>query len=208
MGSLIPIGQGADIEIKTKLNDVFGGNKLKKLQNHWKNKEKLFDKQHRLARFCARAKIFPTKSYPTNAKGKWFYLLEDILPVATDGSMDGQGNLITTRDAIKSALTAALDFDSNGITRVVFDAQEDSSVSMHRIYPSNGSPGQLIGTTLNIILICPAPLQDGNVDTPPTNQDPGENQLPFSETKRKKTRKKVSTRYRSGRKSSKARKKK
>src|SRR5947209_5668452 len=103
MGSLFNIGQGADAEIKTKLNDAFSGTKLVALQKHWETKEKLFDAPHRLEKFCARAKLHPTKNYgKDNAKGKWYFLLTKILKQATDGSVDGSGNPVTTTDAIKA----------------------------------------------------------------------------------------------------------
>jgi hypothetical protein len=181
MGSLFNIGEGADAEIKQKLNKAFSGTRLQKLQVHWKNKEKLFNAAHRLERFCARAKLHPTKNYGTdNAKGKWYFLLKDILPRATDGSLDGANQPVMTTDAIKAALTMALDFDNYGIDRVVFDAQEQSNAPEHFIYPQNNAPGLLVGTTLNIILVCPAPLNDGDVDNPPpnTDPDPGEKTLP------------------------------
>jgi hypothetical protein len=106
-------------EIKEKLNRAFSGARLQKLQDHWKNKEKLFNAAHRLERFCARAKLHPTKNYGTdNAKGKWYFLLKDILTRATDGSLDGAGQPVMTTDAIKAALTKALDFDKYGLERV------------------------------------------------------------------------------------------
>jgi hypothetical protein len=95
MGSLIPIGQGADAEIKTKLNDAFSGTGLKKLQKHWKKKEKLFAPDHRLARVAYRKKLHPTKTYPNDPKRKWYYLLAKILPQAYDGSTDGAGQPLT-----------------------------------------------------------------------------------------------------------------
>jgi hypothetical protein len=152
MGALIPIGQGADAEIKTKLNAAFSGDNLHNLQQHWKNKEKLFDKDHRLARLAFRAKLYPTKIYSNEAKKKWFYLLVKVLPQASDGSVDAQGNLITTEQVIKTALTFALD-DSNGITRVIFEAEEQSGAAKHFVYPTNSTPGIQVGATLNIILV-------------------------------------------------------
>ena len=171
MGALFDIGEGADAEIKEKLNKAFSGRKLGRLQDHFKFKEKVFDRSHRLERFCARAKLHPNGA---RAKGKWYFLLKRILAQATDGSLDGTGQPIRTADAIKAALTKALDFDANGITRVVFEAEEQSGVAAHFIFPNNGAPGIQIGKTLNIILVCPAPLNDGEQDTPPQDPDPGE----------------------------------
>jgi hypothetical protein len=192
MGALIPIGQGADAEIKLKLNVAFSGANLTNLQKHWKNKEKLFDPAHRLARIAYREKLHPTKIYSNNARGKWYYLLSKVLPQASDGSTDAQGHLITTDNAIKSALTFALD-DTNGITRVVFEAEEQSGAPAHFVYPTNATPGVQVGTTLNIILVCPAPLSEQNVSNPPDDNDPdpGEKQLPtISFAKRKRAKKK------------------
>lgn len=156
MGALFDIGEGADAEIKEKLNKAFSGRKLGRLQDHFKFKEKVFDRSHRLERFCARAKLHPNGA---RAKGKWYFLLKRILAQATDGSLDGTGQ-------------------PNGITRVVFEAEEQSGVAAHFIFPNNGAPGIQIGKTLNIILVCPAPLNDGEQDTPPQDPDPGEQDLP------------------------------
>jgi hypothetical protein len=208
MGALFDIGEGADAEIKEKLNKAFSGTRLQKLQGHWKNKEKLFNDAHRLERFCARKNLHPTLNYGTdNAKGKWYFLLKKILKQATDGTLDGAGQPVKTTDAIKAALTRALDFDSNGITRVVFDAQEQSGALAHFVYPKNNTPGLLVGKTLNIILVCPTPLNDGEVDNPPTDPDPGEQPLPPSisseyakPAKKKKTGKKKTGKKKKGRK--------
>jgi hypothetical protein len=54
--------------------------------------------------------------------------------------VDPDGNPITTADAIKTALTFALNFDDNGITRVVFEAEEQSGVAQHFVHPNNRSP--------------------------------------------------------------------
>ena len=69
MGALFDIGEGADGEIKQKLNRAFSGNRLERLQDHWKFKEKVFNTSHRLERFCARAKLHPAGA---RAKGKWY----------------------------------------------------------------------------------------------------------------------------------------
>ena len=174
MGALFDIGEGADGEIKEKLNKAFSGKRLARLQDHFQYKETLFDGSHRLERFCARAKLHPAG---TRAKGKWYFLLKRILKQATDGSVDGTGRPVMTTDAIKAALTKALNVQ-NGITRVVFEAEEQSGASAHFIYPKNNAPGIQIGKTLNIILVCPAPLNDGELDTLPQDPDQGEQELP------------------------------
>jgi len=208
MGSLFDIGQGADAEIKQKLNNAFSGKNLKNLQKHWKTKEKIFAADHRLEKFCARANLFPTGNYGNDdAKGKWFYLLTTILKKATDGSTDPlTGNPITTTAAINAALTKAMDAN-HAITRVVFDAQEDSKVAAHHIYPNNGNPGITIGDTLTIILVCPAPLSDDDVANPPApnDLDPGQQDLPPIEDPLKKKRKKRQVKQ--GKKSKKSKKK-
>ena len=175
MGALFDIGEGADGEIKEKLNKAFSGKRLARLQDHFKYKETVFDGTHRLERFCARAKLHPAGA---RAKGKWYFLLKRILPQATDGTVDGAGRPVMTTDAIKAALTKALDFDRNGITRVVFEAEEQSGARAHFIHPKNNAPGIQIGKTLNIILVCPAPLNDGELDTLPQDPDQGEQELP------------------------------
>jgi len=189
MGGLIPIGEGADAEIKAKLNEAFSGKNLEKLQKHWK-KEKLFDPDHRLSRFASRKKLHPTKIYPNDARRKWYYLLAVILPKATDGSLDQDGNPINTAQAIKTALTFALN-DANGINRVVFEAEEQSDAAQHFVYPSNRVPGLQIGSTLNVILVCPAPLREQDVADPPGDNDPDPGEQPFSSKGKKRVVKKA-----------------
>ena len=127
----------------------------------------------------SRTVLCPRKTAPSRGKSKRkvVFLLKRILKQATDGSLDETGQAVTTTDAIKAALTKALD-KQNGITRVVFEAEEQSGVAAHFIFPNNGAPGIQIGKTLNIILVCPAPLNDGEQDTPPQDPDPGEQDLP------------------------------
>jgi len=62
MGGLIPIGQGADAEIKDLLNKTFAGVNLDTLQNLY-GTEKLFDKDHTLHRVAYRLGCFPKNKY-------------------------------------------------------------------------------------------------------------------------------------------------
>jgi len=155
----------------------------------------------------SRTVLCPRKTAPSRGKSKRkvVFLLKRILKQATDGSLDETGQAVTTTDAIKAALTKALD-KQNGITRVVFEAEEQSGAPAHFIYPKNSEPGVQIGKTLNIILVCPAPLNDGEQDTLPQDPDQGEEDLPdVSSTaakppKRKKTGKKATSKKTVGRK--------
>jgi len=94
-----------------------------------------------------------------------------------------------TVDAIKNLLTKALD-KTNGITRVVFEAVEDSATTTHYIHPNNGNPGIRIGITLNIILVCPAPLGN-DVETAPTEPYPGEEEIVETTARKKRSAKKA-----------------
>ena len=181
MGALIPIGGGADAEIKDKLNKRFSGQNLTNLKNARNTGgEDLFDGSHHLQRVAWRLRCYPTKTYNHNAKGKWFYFLHETLPAADDGTG------VTTADAIKAVLDQAT--DPNGtITAVVFDAQEDPNAPCHYVHPSNDDPGILVGNTYNLILVCPAPLSNDTEPDPDqaSDADPGEEPLPAAAARRK-----------------------
>ena len=79
MGSLIPIGGGADAEIKMRLNTAFNDSNIAIVRSVFAN-EKLFDGRHRLHRLAYRLGTYPTKTYVgDDAKGKWFYFLKKLL---------------------------------------------------------------------------------------------------------------------------------
>jgi len=79
MGSLIPIGGGADAEIKLRLNTAFNDFNIKIVRGVVTN-ENLFDGKHRLHRLAYRLGTYPIGKYSgDDAKGKWFYFLKIIL---------------------------------------------------------------------------------------------------------------------------------
>jgi hypothetical protein len=168
LGALIPIGQGADAEIKDKLNRTFSFDNLNQLQ-HNPSGENLFDGDHTLHRVAFRLGCFPVQSGGEKSRKKWFYLLKNVLPAATY-------NGIVTAQAIKDMLGWALN-PMNNVTRVVFDAVEDSGTGVHYIHPNNSTKdtrtaGGNRGVTLNMLLVCPAPLANANVtDIPDTAND-------------------------------------
>jgi len=83
MGALIPIGGGADAEIKGLLNTAFNDTNIVILRGVV-SKEDLFDGNHNLHRLAYRLGTYPVGTYSgDDAKGKWFYFLKKILKDAT-----------------------------------------------------------------------------------------------------------------------------
>lgn len=166
MGALIPIGQGADAEIKSRLNNAFSGQNLALLQANQAT-ENLFDGNHTLQRVAYRLGCYPQKSgYLEPSRAKWFYFLQNTLPAANKYPAAAP---ITTTQAIKNMLLYALN-PANNITRVVFEAVEDKAASCHYVYPDNVKQ-TVHGSTMHILLICPAPLVSTNTAADPTQPD-------------------------------------
>ena len=72
MGGLIPIGGGADAEIKDKLNAAFNDTNIVIVRGIVAN-ENLFDQQHHLHRVAYRLGAYPIRTYTgdsAQAKGK------------------------------------------------------------------------------------------------------------------------------------------
>jgi hypothetical protein len=164
MGALIPIGGGADAEIKGRLNTAFNDTNLGIVRGVHKN-EKIFDGRHKLHRIAYRLGTYPTRTYPGDpAKGKWFYFLKKILKDATHNNR-------STTDSIKSILSYAVRITS--VKRVVFDARQGTDPnSDHYVDPANPMTdieiAPLVDTTgtLTVALICPAPLPNTTAPTP------------------------------------------
>ena len=169
MGSLIPIGGGADAEIKNHLNAAFNDSNIAITRSVFA-KENIFDRHHHLHRVAYRLGTYPAKTYigdSANAKGKWFYFLKTILTHPTVNS-------------IKAILSYAMTTPS--VARVVFDARLGSDPNAnHYIYAPAGAtvnsnpvtPGDialLVDTsgTLSVALICPWSLP--NTTAPVPNQ--------------------------------------
>ena len=169
MGGLIPIGGGADAEIKGLLNTAFNDTNIKILRGVVAN-ENLFDGYHRLHRIAYRLGTYPVRTYTgDDAAGKWFYFLKKILK-------DAVHNNISTTQSIKAMLSYAM--DHSGVKRVVFDAvQGTDTTADHYIYPNNpvsdGDIGALVDVTgtLNVALICPSPLPDKSSPIPNQQAD-------------------------------------
>jgi hypothetical protein len=172
MGALIPIGQGADAEIKEKLNSTFSFDNLAALQGNI-GTEDLFDANHHLHRVAYRLGCFPALNHTEKARRKWFYFLKRVLTAA---NVNGH----VTAAVIKKQLQYALQQGAT-IQRVVFEAVEDTNAPAHYVYPDNWTE-QVHGTTLSILLMCPGPLKTGNQDAVPDqpgDMDLGEQHLPF-----------------------------
>jgi len=174
MGGLIPIGGGADAEIKDKLHAAFNDTNIVIVRGIVAN-ENLFDQQHHLHRVAYRLGAYPIRTYTgdsAQAKGKWFYFLKTILKTPAVNS-------------IKAVLSYAMTHSS--VARVVFDARLGSDPNAdHYIYAPAGATvnsnpmsladvALLVDTskTLSVALICPwslpmttapVPNQQGDID--------------------------------------------
>jgi len=172
MGSLIPIGGGADAEIKGLLNAAFNDTNILIVRGQVQaNKENLFDGNHHLHRLAYRLGAYPVRSYKgesANAKGKWFYFLKNTLKAPA----------ITS---IKAILSYAMTNSNNDVARVVFDARPGDPKVDHYIDGPTPNPtnppaiSQLVDSsgTLLVALICPqslsmntaaVPNQTGDID--------------------------------------------
>ena len=171
MGSLIPIGGGADAEIKGHLNAAFNPTNIAIVRSVVA-KEKLFDGNRRLHRLAYRLGTYPIKTYSGDAaKGKWFFFLKNILRQA-------QHNGISTARSVTSILSYATR-PGSVVARVVFDAQQATDGNPDYYVQCISNPlvtnpindadiACLVDTTntLNLTLICPAPLPDQSSPTP------------------------------------------
>lgn len=169
MGGLIPIGGGADAEIKGLLNTAFNDTNIKILRGVVAN-ENLFDSRHHLHRLAYRLGTYPVKTYVgDDATGKWFYFLKKILK-------DAVYNNVSTPQSIKAILSYAM--NHSAVKRVVFDAVQGADTTAdHYIYPNNPVSDNDVGAlvdvtgTLNIALICPSPLPDDSSPIPNQQAD-------------------------------------
>ncbi len=176
MGGLIPIGGGADAEIKASLNFAFNETNIQTVRSVWRS-EKLFDdrKKHKIHRVAWRLRAYPVQHYSgTNSKGKWFYFLKHDLP---DDAID----------SIYAILTYAMKYAA--VLRVVFDAVQNTAKKPppHFVYPANPTKDSDIDMlvdstgTLLITLVCPEPLDDKKIEKAPDapgDADAGETQPP------------------------------
>jgi len=178
MGGLIPIGGGADAEIKGLLNAAFNDTNIAIVRSVVA-KENLFDGNHHLHRLAYRLGAYPVRTYKgdsAKAKGKWFYFLKQILAHGTPVAI-----------SINAILSYAIT-NPSVVVRVVFDARlgDPKANPNHYIYAPpaatvNSNPvtsadiNLLVDTsgTLLVALICPdslpmntaaVPDQQGDID--------------------------------------------
>jgi hypothetical protein len=171
MGGLIPIGGGADAEIKGLLNAAFDDTNIAIVRGQMA-KENLFDGNHHLHRLAYRLGAYPVRVYKgdsAKAQGKWFYFLKNTL---TDPPIK----------SIKAILSYAMT-NPGSVARVVFDARpgDPKTNPDHYIDGPTQNPtsaadiSQLVDSsgTLLVALICPeslsmntaaVPNQQGDVD--------------------------------------------
>ncbi len=143
MGSLIPIGGGADAEIQNLLNTAFNATNIKIVRTKVAN-ENLLDDNHHLHRIAYRLGTYPIGNYTgDDAKGKWFYFLKHILKNA-------EFNGVLTAKSIKMTLAYALR-NSTGTTDI----------------------GKLVDTTgtLSVVLVCPNSLPNQSIPIPNQQAD-------------------------------------
>jgi hypothetical protein len=173
MGSLIPIGGGADAEIQNLLNTAFNATNIKIVRTKVAN-ENLLDDNHHLHRIAYRLGTYPIGNYTgDDAKGKWFYFLKHILKSA-------KFNDVLTAKSIKMTLAYALR-NATGTTkvvRVVFRAiQGTDATADHFVAPDNPTSdsdiGKLVDTTgtLSVVLVCPSSLPDQSIPIPNQQAD-------------------------------------
>ena len=164
MGSLMPVGGGPDAEIIATLNNLFSGSNLNALRGHeGLTGENLFDRHHKLRRVAFRIGAYPARDYsPDDAKRKWFYFLDKVLPAATE-------------NAIKRILKDAIRPDSP-ITAVQFFVEENASVSKPHLFPPNNSPLSDFLDPKNaqhywVRLVVKMPMEDEGEDPPDQQSD-------------------------------------
>jgi hypothetical protein len=168
MGSLIPIGGGADAEIQNLLNAAFNATNINIVRTTVAN-ENLLDDNHHLHRIAYRLGTYPIGTYAgDDARGKWFYFLKHILKTARHN-----GELTAT--SIKKTLAYAVRNASGAgkVVRVVFTAIAGTDATAeHYVAPGNPTSdadiASLVDTTgtLRIVLVCPHSLPDQSIPIP------------------------------------------
>jgi hypothetical protein len=174
MGGLIPIGGGADAEIKGKLNAAFDDKNIAIVRSQMA-KENLFDGNHHLHRLAFRLGTYPVRTYQgesAKAQGKWFYFLKHTLKEPATKS-------------IKAVLSYAMT-NPKDVARVVFDARPGDPKTNPDHYIEGPVPNPVSAAdvarlvdssgTLLVALICPESLSMNTAPVPnqPGDVDPGE----------------------------------
>jgi hypothetical protein len=166
MGSLIP--SGGDTNVINKLDNLFSGQKLAKLRAFVNGTDpQFFHPPRHLRRLSFRLKI-----WPDNLKGRWFYLLKQLLPNTAQG---GTTVAVVIRDALRDFVA-----DPN-CTQVSFQVQPD----VHGTLPNgidyradvNPDPTALPGHAYaaSVTLVCRTEIPQGVNEPDPTTKDTGEN---------------------------------
>jgi hypothetical protein len=185
MGSLIPIGGGADAEIQNLLNTAFNASNIKIIRAKVAN-EDVLDGNHQLHRIAYRLGAYPIGNYGADdAKGKWFFFLKKILKTADH-------NGVSTAASIKKILAYALSHATGAdkVVRVVFRAIQGTDSNAEHFVSSApdvasepGNPhgntdiARLVDTTgtLSVLLVCPAPLPNQSAPVPNQTSDVDKN---------------------------------
>jgi hypothetical protein len=170
MGGLIPIGGGADAEIKGRLNAAFNDTNLVIVRGVVANEDLFEGKHHHLHRLAYRLGAYPIGTYLNDdAQGKWFYFLKKILK-------DAQHNGVSTTLSIFAILSYAM--RKTSVKRIVFDAVEGTDPNVdHYVAPDNpvsdADIAKLVDTTgtLKVTLICPSSLPNTSSPIPDKQGD-------------------------------------
>jgi hypothetical protein len=178
MGSLIPIGGGADGEIQNLLNAAFNPSNIKIIRATVT--ENLWDDHHHLHRIAYRLGAYPIGNYGSDdAKGKWFFFLKNVLKTATH-------NGVSTATSIKKILAYALSHASGAdkVVRVAFRAIEGTDAKADHFVASGDGTGTGNPTadadiaalvdatgTLSLVLVCPVSLPDRSAPVPNQRSD-------------------------------------
>ena len=179
MGSLIPIGGGADGEIQGRLNAAFNDSNIKIIRTKVAG-EDIFADNHHLHRIAYRLGAYPIGNYGSDdAKGKWFFFLKKILK-------DASHNGTSTARSIKKILTYAMTHNSGAgkVMRVTFQAVNGTDPNADHFVASGNpvEPGNPVNRadiaklvdstgTLSIVLVCPKPLPDQSSSVPDQSGD-------------------------------------
>jgi hypothetical protein len=179
MGSLIPIGGGADGEIQGRLNAAFNDSNIKIVRTKVAG-EDLFTDHHHLHRIAYRLGAYPIGNYGSDdAKGKWFFFLKKILK---DASHNGRSTATSIKKILTYAMTHASGADK--VMRVTFQAVNGTDPNADHFVASGNpvEPGNPVNKadiaklvdaagTLSIVLVCPKPLPDQSSSVPDQSGD-------------------------------------
>jgi hypothetical protein len=181
MGSLIPIGGGADGEIQGRLNAAFNDSNIGIVRTKVAG-EDLFTDHHHLHRIAYRLGTYPIGNYGSDdAKGKWFFFLKKILK---DASHNGRSTAKSVKKILGYAMRHAT--GTGKVLRVTFQAVPGADRHADHFIASGipvvepgGNPiddadiAKLVDSagTLSVVLVCPEPLPDQSSPVPNQSGD-------------------------------------